>query len=42
MVEYSELRAAFQELRLADRPVIAHASLKPFGYIQDGSFKHFV
>ena len=37
MVEYTELRAAFQELRLADRPVIAHASLKPFGYIQDGA-----
>jgi aminoglycoside 3-N-acetyltransferase len=37
MVEYTELRSAFQELCLADRMVIAHASLKPFGYIQNGA-----
>jgi aminoglycoside 3-N-acetyltransferase len=37
MVEYTELKAAFQALGLADRPVIAHASLKPFGYIQNGA-----
>ena len=37
MVGYEELRAAFQELGLANKPVIAHASLKPFGYIQNGA-----
>lgn len=37
MVEYEELKSAFQELSLANRPVIAHASLKPFGYIQNGA-----
>lgn len=37
MIGYEELRAAFQELGLADRPVIAHASLQPFGYIHNGA-----
>jgi aminoglycoside 3-N-acetyltransferase len=37
MLGYDELRAAFQELSLANRPVIAHASLKPFGYIHNGA-----
>lgn len=37
MVGYEELKSAFQELNLATRPVIAHASLKPFGYIQNGA-----
>lgn len=37
MIGYDELRAAFQELGLADRPVIAHASLQPFGYIHNGA-----
>lgn len=36
-MDYATLRAAFQELNLADKPVIAHASLKPFGYIQNGA-----
>ena len=36
-MDYSELKSAFQELSLANRPVIAHASLKPFGYIQNGA-----
>lgn len=36
-MDYDRLRAAFQELRLAGKPVIAHASLKPFGYIQKGA-----
>lgn len=36
-MDYDELKSAFQELSLADRPVIAHASLKPFGYIQYGA-----
>jgi len=37
MVGYDELRSAFQELSLANKPVIAHASLQPFGYIQNGA-----
>jgi len=37
VLDYSVLRSAFQELNLSDRPVIAHASLKPFGYIQNGA-----
>lgn len=37
MLGYDELKAAFQELSLANRPVIAHASLQPFGYIHNGA-----
>jgi len=37
MPGYEELRSAFQELALANKPVIAHASLQPFGYIQNGA-----
>ncbi|HJS18205.1 MAG TPA: AAC(3) family N-acetyltransferase [Anaerolineales bacterium] len=37
MLDYDELKSAFQELDLANKPVIAHASLKPFGYIQNGA-----
>src|SRR5215216_7306842 len=37
MVGYDELKSAFQELGLANKPVIAHASLQPFGYIQNGA-----
>lgn len=37
MVDYSILKSAFQELGLANKPVIAHASLQPFGYIQNGA-----
>jgi aminoglycoside 3-N-acetyltransferase len=37
VVDYDTLRFAFQELDLANRPVIAHASLKPFGYIHNGA-----
>jgi aminoglycoside 3-N-acetyltransferase len=37
MAGYEELRSAFQELGLANKPVIAHASLQPFGYIQNGA-----
>lgn len=36
-MDYKLLRSAFQELSLADKPVIAHASLQPFGYIQNGA-----
>jgi len=35
--DYAELFLAFQELGLQETPVIAHASLKPFGYIQGGA-----
>lgn len=37
MVNYHGLRSAFQDLGLAGKPIIAHASLKPFGYIQNGA-----
>lgn len=37
MPDYDELFLAFQELRLQGTPVIAHASLRPFGYIQGGA-----
>lgn len=37
MLGYDELKAAFQELSLANKPVIAHASLQPFGYIHNGA-----
>ena len=37
MPDYAELFLAFQELGLQETPVIAHASLKPFGYIQGGA-----
>ena len=37
MISYDELRSAFQKLNLTNKPVIAHASLRPFGYIQNGA-----
>ena len=37
MVDYIELKSLFESLNLADKPVIVHASLKPFGYIQEGA-----
>lgn len=37
MPGYDDLFAAFQTLRLQEKPVIAHASLRPFGYIQGGA-----
>ena len=37
MVGYDELKSAFLELGLSKKPVIAHASLKPFGYIHHGA-----
>jgi len=36
MSGYAELKSAFDELGLSNKPVIAHASLRPFGYIQGG------
>src|SRR5215216_7415843 len=37
MLVYDELKSAFQELGLANKPVIAHASLQSFGYIHNGA-----
>ena len=37
MLDYAELASAFQALGLQQTPVIAHASLRPFGYIQGGA-----
>ena len=37
MIGYDELKSAFEELSLANRPVIAHASLQPFGYVNNGA-----
>src|SRR5512138_3761539 len=36
MIDYEELKAAFDKLALSDKPVIAHASLKPFDPIEGG------
>jgi aminoglycoside 3-N-acetyltransferase len=35
--DYTQLLSAFQALDLQEKSVIAHASLKPFGYIQGGA-----
>jgi aminoglycoside 3-N-acetyltransferase len=37
MPDYAELVSAFQALGLQQNPVIAHASLKPFGFLEGGS-----
>jgi len=37
MVDYTKLKASFEALGLSDKPVIAHASLKPFGLIHGGA-----
>jgi aminoglycoside 3-N-acetyltransferase len=37
MLGYADFKYAFEELDLASHPIIAHASLKPFGYIQGGA-----
>ena len=36
MLAYETLKSAFDSLRLQDRPVIAHASLRSFGQIDGG------
>jgi aminoglycoside 3-N-acetyltransferase len=38
MVAIKELRSAFETLRLTREPVIAHASLKSFGYVDGGVY----
>ena len=37
MMRYEDLRSAFEALGLQDKPIIAHASLKPFGPIEGGA-----
>lgn len=37
MLAYAELLSAFQALGLQENPVIVHASLKPFGYLEGGA-----
>jgi len=37
MLGYAELKPAFEALGLVDKPIIAHASLEPFGYVQGGA-----
>ena len=37
MLNYSELKLSFEALDLFDKPIIAHASLKSFGYVQGGA-----
>src|SRR5688572_11935137 len=37
MPEHAEILSAFQSLGLQDKPVIAHASLRPFGFIEGGA-----
>ena len=37
MPAYTEIVAAFQALNLHNKPVIAHASLKPFGFVEGGA-----
>ena len=37
MLGYEDLKAAFDDLNLQEELIIAHASLKPFGYIHGGA-----
>lgn len=37
MPGYAEILSAFQALGLQEKPVIAHASLRPFGFIEGGA-----
>jgi len=37
MLDYTQLKASFEALGLHDKTIIAHASLKPFGYIEGGA-----
>lgn len=36
MLNYEEVRSAFEALGLREKPIVAHASLKPFGPIEGG------
>ena len=37
MLDYAELKSAFDELGIINKPVIAHASLRPFGQLEGGA-----
>jgi aminoglycoside 3-N-acetyltransferase len=37
MPDYTQLKASFEALGLHDKPIIAHASLKPLGFIEGGA-----
>lgn len=37
MLTYSELKSAFEDLNIVDRPVIAHASFRRFGEVEGGA-----
>lgn len=37
MLNYEELKSAFETLNLADRPIIAHASFRRFGEVEGGA-----
>ncbi len=37
MLDYTQLKSSFEALGLHDKPIIAHASLKPFGFIEGGA-----
>jgi len=37
MLRFAELKSAFNELKLTNKPVIVHSSLKKFGPIEDGA-----
>jgi aminoglycoside 3-N-acetyltransferase len=37
MLDYPALKSAFEKLALSDKPVIAHASLRPFGQVNGGA-----
>src|SRR5512141_1444025 len=37
MPDYPEFKSAFEKLGIADKPVMAHASLRPFGFIEGGA-----
>jgi aminoglycoside 3-N-acetyltransferase len=37
MLTYDELKSAFEDLNIADRPVIAHASFRRFGEVEGGA-----
>ncbi|HET9908573.1 MAG TPA: AAC(3) family N-acetyltransferase [Anaerolineales bacterium] len=37
MLTYAELKSAFEDLKIGDRPVIAHASFRRFGEVEGGA-----
>jgi len=37
MLDFAELKSAFDELGIINKPVIAHASLRPFGQLEGGA-----